>query len=142
MWCLRRRPVTDEEHVQRLRRLVAFMDRWRRPWVALCIALLLALFVMLVMLVEVLKWLAQANNGQGVIPGFVVGVGLGATIGMLGFHLGHGLAAGLKVDRTTRLMLNYNDALESLAQEPLLQNLTSAPELNCGAQPDYLSRFP
>jgi hypothetical protein len=62
--------VTDEEHVQGIRRTVAFYDRWRRPLLALYVAAA----VMFIAAVSLLQGLMQWGNMQGLVPGFVVGL--------------------------------------------------------------------
>src|SRR5262245_724743 len=143
MLCFRRRVVTDEEHVQRVRRVVAFMDRWRRPVVAVCAVLLLGRVVWLALIVQVLNQMVLWNNGPGFVVGFALGVTMGALIGLRGAVLTIVLAAGFKSNlRTQRLMLQYHDAIESLAPKPLQQVSPSAPGLNCGAEDDFLDRYP
>jgi hypothetical protein len=139
MWCFRGRTLTDEEYVQRVRRQVAFFNRWRRPWVAICIVLLLALLVAAVMVVETLQRLAQGIGGQGVTPGLVIGLMMGAMLGLQAIGLTFGLVVGFRADRTALLLLIYHDALKSPTEEPVLQNLSSAPGVNCEFEEDYLS---
>ena len=122
--------VTDEEHVQGIRRTVAFYDRWRRPLLALYVAAAVAFAVMFVAAVSLLQGLVQWANMQGLIPGFVVGLALGMMLGGLTVHITHGLLFWLAPPlRTERMLLRHYDVLTELAQG------------KCGAdRPKHLNR--
>jgi hypothetical protein len=123
---------TDEEHVRRIRRVVATHDRWRRPLLALYSGLALVLVGLLVACGALLPGLMQLGMRQGLAPGLVIGFTLGAMLGGLAAKIGHGLMTSLlPLLRTERLLLQYYDALAELALESAAathQSRNSIPE--------------
>jgi hypothetical protein len=108
---------TDEEHVRRVRLAVAVYDRWRRPLLALYTGLAIGFVGLLVAAGALLQGLMQWGNMQGLAPGFLIGLALGAMLRGLAVKIGHGLMTWLLPPRTERLLLRYYDALIELAQE-------------------------
>ncbi|MGH7174158.1 MAG: hypothetical protein ACRELF_05675 [Gemmataceae bacterium] len=103
--------VTDEEHVRRVRRAVAAYDRWRRRFLAFYVGLAIAYVGLLVAVAVLLQKLKQLGNPQGLAPGFLVGLALGAMTAGLAAKIVHGLLAALMPLRTERLLLQCYDAL-------------------------------
>jgi hypothetical protein len=110
--------VTDEEHVERVRRTLAAHGRRRRLLVALYAVSAVAFIGLLVATALLLQGLMQWGNMQGLAPGFLVGLGLGAMVGGLALTIGHGLVTALAPLRTERLLLHYHDALAGIAEAP------------------------
>src|SRR6266851_5430516 len=75
---------TDAEHVRRIRRVVAAYDRWRRPLLALYTGLAVGFGGLLVAAGVLAAKLMQWGNMQGLAPGFLIGLTLGAMLGGLG----------------------------------------------------------
>jgi hypothetical protein len=106
--------VADDEHIKRIRRNLAKMDRWRRGFQLFYGAMsivVIGLFFGCLLLVQ-----ALAKMGGNIAPlGFVVGVSLGLSYAVALTHVAMGLFASLGSSRTERLMLRYHDALSELA---------------------------
>jgi zinc transporter ZupT len=109
--------VTDEDHVERVRRTVQLLERWRRPLQVLWLTTAVASIGSLGAMAYLLELLMQGNRNPLLIQGFIVGVLLGAMAGLLVVKAAHALASSLKPLRTERLLLRYHDALMALANE-------------------------
>jgi len=109
--------VTDEDYVERVRHTVQVLDRWRRAFQVFWITVLFASVGILAAMVYLLDLLMQGNRMPLLIQGFVVGVLLGAILGLLAVKNAHGMASSLQPLRTERLLLRYHDALIALANE-------------------------
>jgi hypothetical protein len=72
---------------------------------------------LLVMFGALLRGLMQWFNMQGLAPGFLIGLALGAMLGGLAVKIAHGLVSSLSPPRTERLLLRYFDALTEVARE-------------------------
>jgi len=106
--------LSDEEHVERVRRRCALFHRLRPWFVTLYVALAVALVWILVKAGALVMGLFAPQNAA--IPGllgFGLGMILGALIGLIAVKIGHGLGMALFGDRTERLLLQYHDALQA-----------------------------
>ena len=110
---------SDEDHVERIRKLVARLNRWRRPLLVFWILALILVTAMLIATGVLVNLLAQMANNNVVVLGFILGMQLGMMLGLLIVKVVHGLASSLSSFRTERLMLRYHDALAELAKVQL-----------------------
>jgi hypothetical protein len=107
----------DTEYVERVRRNMARLHRWR-PYLLSFYGLLLIAFVgILVAMAQVLNWLA--GIAQGIWQAFAVGVMLGSMVGLLAVKVAHGMANVLLAGRRRdRLLVLYYDALQRSGHKP------------------------
>lgn len=106
--------VSDEQHVERLRRSVKNLDRWRRPLTALYVLSAAAYIGSLVAAVLFLDGLGKNLGMQGWGPGFLFGLLLGATLGTTGLKIFHGLFIVLMGLHNERLLIQYFDAYRAM----------------------------
>jgi hypothetical protein len=103
---------SDAEFVERVRRSIAWYERFRWPAVIFYLALTAGLIGLGVALFNFI----QAAPMPGVWPGFFIGVILGALFGKLAYKIGHGLAIALTGShRSEELLVRYHDALHEVA---------------------------
>ena len=112
MWRTR---VSDEKHVDHIRRTVSRMDRWRRPLLVFWIAVLIAYLGLYIATIVIVGQLVLGKNNI-LIAGFFVGTILGAMLGQLAAKLAHALLTTLNSLRTERLMLRYHDVIAALVE--------------------------
>jgi hypothetical protein len=60
-------------------------------------------------------WPGQA---QGIMPGFIVGLLVGASLGGVAAHIGEGFVRVLSMCRSERLLVQYYDALRESHPDP------------------------
>ncbi len=112
--------VTDDEHVERIRRAVALYDRRRWLLLAFYLVLTVGLVGVVITALSLFQGLLQGRMGQGAGLGFLIGLMLGAQlgglIGILAHLLVYGLATFFTAMRTERLLLRYYDVLAELAK--------------------------
>jgi uncharacterized membrane protein len=108
--------VSDEQYVERVRRSVNSFDRWRRPLTILYVLLAvihIGLFVAVVLLMDSFG----RNLGMlGWPPGFLVGLSLGAMLGLSTIKSVHGLMNVLIGVHNERLLIRYHDALREIRE--------------------------
>lgn len=111
---LARKPVSDGEYVERIRRGVAHFERWRRWEIGFYAALSVAWFAALV----TLGWTQFLKRQiQGLPLGVGIGIIVGSLTGLTTIKLAHGLIFALVSSRRTeKLLLRYHDALAALAE--------------------------
>jgi hypothetical protein len=103
--------MTDEQFIERLRRQLAVFDRWRRPLLALYVALAVAFAWITAEAVMRLGDAAQPGNGrQGMIPGFAFGMLMGVGLGLTLQKIINALVL-LFSGRRERLLVRCYDAL-------------------------------
>lgn len=114
-----RTELTDEDFMRRLRRGIEVHDRLRRPLLAFYLGLALAFIGLLIAtFLQLQNMLKQFGNAaQGLVPGFLLGVVVGVSIGLLTVKIVHGLITALMPLRMERLLLHYYDAFRELIQE-------------------------
>lgn len=117
-------PETDDEYIERIRKLVKSHDRWKRWSAPLVVLVALSPVVMLVLMMQALVGFLKllGNAGQPNIPLAWVGFGFGALLGLgLGQHV-HSAMMNLfqffTGQRTERLLVRYYDAFQSSLDEP------------------------
>ena len=109
----------DTEYVERVRRNMDRLARWR-PYLLSLYGLLLIAFVGILVVMNLLLN-RMAGNFQGIGPGFAVGVMLGCSLGLLAVKLAHGTANVLFAGRRRdRLLVLYYDALQRSGHKPTL----------------------
>src|SRR4051794_38136790 len=105
-------PRSDEQHIERLRRTMATFDRWRRPLIVWHLLIAVG-FIGLLAAFAVFIGDIGRNWGMGVRglgPGFILGVVLGAWLGLTAIKIGHELVNLLLGYRSERLLIRYYDA--------------------------------
>jgi hypothetical protein len=109
----------DAEYVERVRRGIAQYDRWRGALVVFHASLAVVFVALLVAATEfVRQWV---NNIPGLGPGFMVGLAMGAALGLLAVKIAHGLVGALSsAGRYDRLLVRYHDILQELRREPTM----------------------
>jgi hypothetical protein len=107
--------TSDEEHIERIRRLLLRLECWR-PWLVALYATCLVAFVWVSLMAGELmrRFAADPALGPALRLGWWLGVFLGSTIGGLFVMTGHGLATALFVGRNERLLVRYYDAWRAL----------------------------
>jgi hypothetical protein len=107
--------VSDEEHVERVRRALASHDRWRWGPVLLYGSALIGLVGVYVAWIVLLR--SMFPRPGLATAGFLIGAGVGTTLGFLTINAAHGLVDILCGFRNERLMIAYHDALEALRHD-------------------------
>lgn len=114
-------PETDDEYIERIRKLVSWYDRWKwlaAPLVAVIAVAPVAMAIILAnSLVGFINRMGNNANAQliwaGVAGGVIMGAGLGQVL--------HSALAQLQQlftgQRTERLLLRYYDAFHSSLEE-------------------------
>jgi hypothetical protein len=111
-------PVSDEEHVERVRQALASYDRWRWGPVLLYGSALVGLVGVLVAWIVMWTWRESIFPRPGLAAmGILIAAGVGMTLGFLTTHAAHGLMDALLGFRNERLMIAYHDALEALRHD-------------------------
>ena len=109
---IRRKPLTDAEHVERVRKDLQRSRRWGKWLITSQVALLLVYVYILQMITSVL-WKLGGNQLQ-FGAGFAVGVLIGFLLGVPVLHLALQLVESIKLlkgDRTSALLVKYYDTL-------------------------------
>jgi hypothetical protein len=127
MWLFRK--SSDDEHIERLRRELARLDRLR-PWIIAFFAIMTVAYVwLLVKIGQSLNDFGQPpNNGlpnNNPLPnniallnwaGFMLGASFGAVMGLIALKLIHGLMSFVLGRRSERLLVKYHDAFREAQQ--------------------------
>jgi hypothetical protein len=109
--------VPDAEHVERVRRTLHRFDRWR-PWMAgFYTALAVGYVALLVAAVTVLNGFRLQAQDRPALLGLFVGLGVGASLGLLGAHIADMLCVVFLGARNERLLVRYFDAVTALRGE-------------------------
>jgi hypothetical protein len=102
-------PRSNDEYIERLRRNVAQFDRWR-PWIlglyGIAAVLFFAGLFMCVVIFERVGLLAQLPLRW---HGLLLGIVIGASIGVSAIKIAHGLGSMLFGLRNERLLVRYYD---------------------------------
>jgi hypothetical protein len=109
-------PVSDEEHIERIRRSIALWDRFRIWLLFLYGAGLVAAVWALVYGIAAIWGIVPGNAGLPLL-GFAVGTVLGYMIGWALSHLLDGIVFGLSGLRSERLLLRYHDILNPVSTQ-------------------------
>ena len=112
-------PISDEEYISRIRRIIAFWDRWKWWVVALFIALMTITIALFSVVIPAFIALAGPFNIPFVWVVFVGGFVLGALFGLMICKGIHGLSMALNPFRTERLLLKILDTEPSEASDEL-----------------------
>ena len=118
-WFSFRKTLSDEEHVDAIRRAVIICDHMR-PWlIALHVLVLIGFAALVPSIINLCAGFAGNNNGGWVWMGLAAGLIVGISIGYLFGYFLHGVIAIVGLGRTERLLVRYHDALqESLQRLP------------------------
>lgn len=103
--------LPEEEQIARLRRVVAWWDRWGRWLAVVNVGLLIAIFLVLRKLIPILLDLFGKANPDLAMAGFCIGILFGFIFG----HLIHSALSGIVTVftglRSERMILKYYDEL-------------------------------
>jgi hypothetical protein len=102
-------PVPEEELIDRLRRTLAFWDRWRYWSIVAHIGLLAAVLSLYVLGGQVFMRLGQ--NGNLALLGFAAGALMGMVLGWATAGIIHGLIFSIAGFQSERLLLRYYDSV-------------------------------
>jgi len=109
--------VPDDEYIAKLRRSIAWWDRWRFWMILFHVGLLVAATWVFSRVIPVLIGFAQPANVPFVLLGFVTGTVVGIGFGWIIYGILHGLISALGGFRAERLLLKHLDAQDSEQSE-------------------------
>jgi hypothetical protein len=117
--CFRRKPMSDDEFIERIRQGIIRFQRRRKVLVIFSATFLVVAFAFAIFGAVVVHKVGQLLQGlQPAIAGLLIGANIGAALGLGLFKSINGLMDALLWDnRTERLLIRYYDALKELARE-------------------------
>jgi len=109
--------LPDDKYVAKLRRTIAWWDRWRYWMILLHVILLACVSWMTVRLSQTLLELAEPEDVPFTIVGLLLGAVVGFSFGWMFYGLLQGLVTAISGFRSERLLLQYYDSANAQSTE-------------------------